>query len=223
TREALCALGNGYFETRGAAPWATADGVHYPGTYIAGGYNRLRTDIAGRTVENEDLVNFPNWLSLSFRHADGDWFDLRAVRLLDYRQELDLRRGRLLRRIRFEDPAGRRSVLEERRFVSMDDMHLAGLELSITAENWSGELTARRSTSHSRTSTSSRCRAATPETRGFTFWSARISPAFMSRSLHGRVRRSTASVSGRKSSASRRSAISPRRSTSLSSKAGGSR
>src|SRR5690606_26690317 len=117
TREALCALGNGYFETRGAAPWATADGVHYPGTYIAGGYNRLRTDIAGRTVENEDLVNFPNWLSLSFRHADGDWFDLRAVRLLDYRQELDLRRGRLLRRIRFEDPAGRRSVLEERRFV----------------------------------------------------------------------------------------------------------
>ena len=143
TREALCALGNGYFETRGAAPWATADGVHYPGTYIAGGYNRLRTDIAGRTVENEDLVNFPNWLSLSFRHADGDWFDLRAVRLLDYRQELDLRRGRLLRRIRFEDPAGRRSVLEERRFVSMDDMHLAGLELSITAENWSGELTVR--------------------------------------------------------------------------------
>src|SRR5690606_17311362 len=42
-REALCALGNGYFETRGAAPWARADDVHYPGTYLAGGYNRLRT------------------------------------------------------------------------------------------------------------------------------------------------------------------------------------
>ena len=142
-REALCALGNGYFTTRGAAPWATADGVHYPGTYIAGGYNRLRTDIAGRTVENEDLVNFPNWLFLSFRHADGEWFDLAAVRLLQYRQELDLRRGMLRRCLRFEDPAGRRSVLEERRFVSMDDMHLAALELSITAENWSGALTVR--------------------------------------------------------------------------------
>jgi beta-phosphoglucomutase family hydrolase len=54
-REALCALGNGYFETRGAAVWASAD-VHYPGTYLAGGYNRLRTEIAGRVVENEDLV-----------------------------------------------------------------------------------------------------------------------------------------------------------------------
>ena len=38
TREALCALGNGYFTIRGAAPWASADGVHYPGTYLAGGY-----------------------------------------------------------------------------------------------------------------------------------------------------------------------------------------
>ena len=43
-----------------------SDGVHYPGTYLAGGYNRLRTDIGGRTVENEDLVNLPNWLALSF-------------------------------------------------------------------------------------------------------------------------------------------------------------
>ena len=37
------------------------------GTYLAGGYNRLQTEIAGRIVENEDLVNLPNWLSLSFR------------------------------------------------------------------------------------------------------------------------------------------------------------
>lgn len=35
-REALCALGNGYFVTRGAAEEATAGGPHYPGTYLAG-------------------------------------------------------------------------------------------------------------------------------------------------------------------------------------------
>jgi beta-phosphoglucomutase-like phosphatase (HAD superfamily) len=35
-REALCALGNGYFVTRGALPEAEADGVNYPGTYVAG-------------------------------------------------------------------------------------------------------------------------------------------------------------------------------------------
>ena len=80
-----------------------ADGVHYPGTYLAGGYNRMRTNIAGRVVENEDLVNFPNWLALEFRIGDGDWFDARTVKILSYRQELDLRRGMLLRTISFED------------------------------------------------------------------------------------------------------------------------
>ena len=47
-REALCALGNGYFVTRGAVPEAKADGINYPGTYVAGLYNRLTTDVAGQ-------------------------------------------------------------------------------------------------------------------------------------------------------------------------------
>jgi len=41
-REALCALGNGYFATRGVAAEMDADKVHYPETYLAGGYNRLK-------------------------------------------------------------------------------------------------------------------------------------------------------------------------------------
>jgi beta-phosphoglucomutase family hydrolase len=143
TREALCALGNGYVTVRGAVPWASADGLHYPGTYLAGGYNRLHTDVAGRPVEHEDLVNFPNALALSFRIAKGNWFDFNNVRLLSYRQELDLRRGVLLRTLRFDDSEGHRCTLAERRFVSMSDMHLYALELSLTAENWSESITVR--------------------------------------------------------------------------------
>ncbi len=45
-RESLCTLGNGYFATRGAHESSKAGGVHYPGTYLAGGYNRLETKIA---------------------------------------------------------------------------------------------------------------------------------------------------------------------------------
>lgn len=142
-REALCTLGNGYFATRGAAVEAVADDIHYPGTYLGCGYNRLRTDIAGRVVENEDLVNFPNWLALGLRIAGEDWFDARAVTILSYRQELDLRRGMLLRHIRFEDGQGRRSTLQERRLVSMADMHMSAVEVSLTAENWSGGVTVR--------------------------------------------------------------------------------
>lgn len=140
-REALCALGNGYIATRGAAPWAQTDDVHYPGTYLAGGYNRLRTDIAGRVVENEDLVNLPNWLALNFRIEDAPWFDARSVTMHSYHQELDLRHGVLLRALTFSDSAGRRSTLKERRLVSMNDMHMCALEITLTAENWSGDMT----------------------------------------------------------------------------------
>ncbi len=139
-REALCALGNGYFVTRGALPEARADGVNYPGTYVAGLSNRLQTPIAGRTVENEDLVNVPNWLPLSFRLAGGPWFDLRDADVLDHRLELDLRAGTLTRQLRWMDPDGRRTSMVQRRFVSMKDPHLAGLQTAFTAENWSGTL-----------------------------------------------------------------------------------
>ncbi|MCC2643318.1 MAG: beta-phosphoglucomutase family hydrolase [Nitrospira sp.] len=142
-REALCTLGNGYFATRAALAGATADGVHYPGTYLACGYNRLRTDIGGRVVENEDLVNLPNWLPLTFRIGENEWFDVRSTQLLSYRQELDLRRGMLFRFIRFEDGHGRRTTLKERRLVSMDNLHLGALELTLTAENWSAGVTVR--------------------------------------------------------------------------------
>ena len=68
----MCTLGNGYFATRGTATDAEADEVHYLGTYLAGGYNRLKTELSGRVVENEDLVNVPNWIPLTFRITDHE-------------------------------------------------------------------------------------------------------------------------------------------------------
>jgi len=139
-REALCTLGNGYFFTRGAAPESKASEVHYPATYLAGGYNRLKTQIAGRTIENEDLVNMPNSLLIQFRIEGGDWFDLQSVDILSYRQELDLKEGLLARTVRFKDKNDRESTLIQKRFVHMEQMHLAGLEITIIPENWSGRI-----------------------------------------------------------------------------------
>ncbi|MDH5540229.1 MAG: glycoside hydrolase family 65 protein, partial [Rhizobacter sp.] len=142
-REALCTLGNGYFATRGAAPDVHADGVHYPGTYLAGGYNRLGTEIAGRQVENEDLVNLPNWLPLSFRIDDGEWARFDTLQLLSFHQELDMQHGLLQRDLRLQDAAGRITRWHERRIVSMADAHLAALSVELSSENWSGRLTVR--------------------------------------------------------------------------------
>ncbi|MFK7963595.1 MAG: HAD-IA family hydrolase [Burkholderiaceae bacterium] len=142
-REALCALGNGYFSTRGAAPEVQADGIHYPGTYLAGGYNRLITNLAGRQVLNEELVNLANWVTTQFRIGGEPWFSVDQVTITEYRQSLDLKRGLLTRTVRFSDEHRRFTRLVERRFVSMANMHSAALHIELTPENWSGELTMR--------------------------------------------------------------------------------
>uniref|UniRef100_UPI003C7CDD05 glycoside hydrolase family 65 protein n=1 Tax=Streptomyces sp. rh254 TaxID=3028730 RepID=UPI003C7CDD05 len=115
-REALCTLGNGYFATRGAAPETPAGGIHYPGTYVAGCYNRLTSSVQGRQVENEDMVNLPDWLPLRYRMhpagaRPGPWLTPDHEHLVDHRQSLDLRGG-----------------------------ILTALHTVFTAEGWSGEL-----------------------------------------------------------------------------------
>ena len=139
-REALCTLGNGYFATRGAAPESKAGQVHYPGTYGAGVYNRLVDDVSGTEIDNESLVNLPNWLALTFRIDGGSWFDIDAVDVLSYRQTLDLRGAVLTRAVRFTDDAGRTTSLTQRRFVAMHMAHVGALETTIVAEDWSGTL-----------------------------------------------------------------------------------
>lgn len=142
-REALCTLGNGYWGTRGAAAEAVEDGVHYPGTYLAGVYNRARTDLGTRSVEDEHLVNAPNWLVLGFKVADNDWFQCGGSQLITYLQELDLRRGLLTRVIRFRDEDGRTTRVTSRRFVSQAAPHVAVLETTFEAEDWTGPVTVR--------------------------------------------------------------------------------
>lgn len=142
-REALCALGNGYFVTRGAAAERPAGDSHYPGTYLAGGYDRLVSDVAGRAVENEDLVNWPDWLPLTFRPGDGCWLDPDAWSVLEHRYTLDLQRGVLVRRLRVRDPEGRVTAMRSRRLVHMAHAHLAAIEWEITPENWSGPMVIR--------------------------------------------------------------------------------
>jgi len=142
-REALCTLDNGFVATRGAAPESNADAIHYPGTYVTGCYNRLKTEITGHTIENESVVNLPNSLPITFRFEEGNWFDVEKVNLLEYRQELNLLQGVLSRLIRFVDEKGHRTRVFQRRFVSMANSHLAGLETTIVAENWSGHVSVR--------------------------------------------------------------------------------
>lgn len=137
-REALTALGNGYMATRGARPEHHDDGVHYPGTYLTGVYNRATGVIHGHALEEEHLVNVPNWLPLDLRIGDGPWWSSGGIRVVEERSELDLRRGVLTRRATLIGESGQRLSILQRRLVAMHNPHLAGLETTITAEGFSG-------------------------------------------------------------------------------------
>ncbi|MFR9799103.1 glycoside hydrolase family 65 protein [Streptomyces sp. MS06] len=139
-RESLCTLGNGYLATRGALPECAADDVHYPGTYVAGCYNRLTSEVAGRRVENEDMVNLPNWLPLRFRVAGGPWLHPDTAPVLDHRVRLHLSSGLLERRTRYGLGDGRTLTVRQQRLVHMADPHLAAQRTELTAEGFSGPL-----------------------------------------------------------------------------------
>jgi trehalose/maltose hydrolase-like predicted phosphorylase len=145
TREALCAVGNGYLGTRGALEEVKANGVNYPGTYIAGVYNRLESEVAGRTIINEDFVNCPNWLPITFKLADRGWFDPNSTEVLSFSRRLDFRTGVLQRTMLVRDPSGRETFIESWRLASMADPHLVALRYKITPVNYDETITLRSS------------------------------------------------------------------------------
>ncbi|MGW4563562.1 glycoside hydrolase family 65 protein [Streptomyces sp. NPDC004561] len=133
-RESLCTLGNGYFASRGSLPECTADEIHYPGTYAAGCYNRLVSEVAGRQVENEDMVNLPNWLPLRFRPAGGDWLTPDTTPVTEHHLTLDLGPGLLERRTRYALGAETTLHVRQLRLVHLADPHLAVLRTEFTAD-----------------------------------------------------------------------------------------
>ena len=156
-REALCTVGNGYFGTRGALEESDASDTNYPGTYIAGVYNRLESVVAGRTVVNEDFVNCPNWLPITFKIGasppelggtegglgNGEWLDLNETEIVSFTRRLNFRDGVLHRKVVVRDAAGRETLIESSRLASMAQPHLAALKYSITPLNYSERISIR--------------------------------------------------------------------------------
>lgn len=140
SREALLSVGNGFFGTRGAMEEAGINEVNYPGTYMAGGYNKLSSTVAGREVWNEDFVNVTNWLPVTFAPEGGSRVDINHWKLLSVHRELSFRDGMLSKTMRIEDSQGNRFHVRSQRFASMDNPHLAALRYEITSENYTGSL-----------------------------------------------------------------------------------
>ncbi len=140
SREALLTVGNGYFGTRGALEESFANKNNYPGTYIAGMYNRLTTKVAGRDIVNEDFVNVPNWLVIKFKIEDEPWFFPNSENIVSLSRSLNLKTGLLSRTMKVVDEDGRQTLIESQRVASMHNPHLAAITYKLTALNYSANI-----------------------------------------------------------------------------------
>jgi trehalose/maltose hydrolase-like predicted phosphorylase len=143
--EGAFALVNGYLGTR-----ATVEegGGWAPATFLAGVLDTATHEAvqAAATPDHQviaaptaELVVAPNWSKLRVV-VDGTALTVETTEVLAHRRTLDLRRGVLLREWRLR-AGGRTTRLRSLRFASLDDRHVLGHALEVTAEDWSGELT----------------------------------------------------------------------------------
>ncbi len=91
-------------------------------------------------MENEDVVNLPNWLPLRFRRPGGAWIGPDTTPVLEHNVTLHLSSGLMERLTRYGLGAGAALLVRQLRFVHMADPHLAGLRTEFTAEGFSGPL-----------------------------------------------------------------------------------
>lgn len=142
-QQALQAVGNGYFCTRGAdyEERQGASSWGYAGTYFSMIRNTRKSVVEGQPVYNEDLVNCINWLPVTFKIDDGNWFHPFQSNLLQYEKILEFKNGCFTRIIEFSDDDGRKTRVVAEHCVSMAKKHLAAVAYRITPLNYSGVIT----------------------------------------------------------------------------------
>ena len=142
SRESLLTVGNGYFGTRGCMEEISACNTNYPGTYIAGLFNRRVTKIAGRDVENEDFVNCPNWTYFRIKIKDGDWLDFnKDAKILQITRKLHFKTGQLVKELKIRDNNKHELLIRSKRIADMGNPNLAAITYDIVPLNFNGTIT----------------------------------------------------------------------------------
>lgn len=128
--ESLFTLGNGYLGVRGSLEENPHES--YRGTYIAGIFDKAEGYV-------RVLVKAPGWTDFSV-WIENHRFCVEHSKVLSHERILDMRKGILHRTTRLKDPQGRILRLEIRRVVFAHQVRGAVIDISITPENFSGEL-----------------------------------------------------------------------------------
>ncbi len=127
-KETVFTIGNGYLGTRGSFEEG------YPGAMSATLIHGVYDDVP---VVHTELANCPDWLPLVVV-INGDRFRLDQGEILSYKRKFDLRRGLVLRNVRWRSGSGCTVDIHFERFASLADQHVLGLRCQVTPLDFEG-------------------------------------------------------------------------------------
>ncbi|UDM32547.1 glycoside hydrolase family 65 protein [Lentilactobacillus laojiaonis] len=139
-QEAMLTIGNGFFGLRGAYVESHADQDNYPGMYIAGVFNQLTTNINGRDVVNEDLVNLPNSQFITFGVDHQTPFSVAKEDVQDTYRSLDLKNGVLTTAMNIQLSTGHILEVKATKVANMTNWHRYSIRYEVKPINFSGNL-----------------------------------------------------------------------------------
>jgi hypothetical glycosyl hydrolase len=121
--EAIMSLGNGYLGVRSSTEESYLGQVR--NLFVAGTFNQFDE------LEVTELPNAADVIELNITLA-GEKFSLEKGHVKEYRRDLNVRNGELVREIVWESPKGKSYKMLFRRFVSLNNLHLIGMKVEIT-------------------------------------------------------------------------------------------
>ncbi|MEM1405378.1 MAG: glycoside hydrolase family 65 protein [Bacteroidota bacterium] len=141
--ESLCSIGNGRMGQR-ANFEERYSGDTLQGSYVAGVYYPDKTRVGwwknGYPEYFAKVINSANWIGIDV-YIDGIELDLAKCEVDDFRRELNMREGYLMREFKATNEAGNQVHVVSKRFCSIVDDQTGAIQYSIKALNFSGQIT----------------------------------------------------------------------------------
>lgn len=141
--ESLMSLGNGRIGHR-ANFEEKFSGKTLPGNYVAGVYYPDKTRVGwwknGYPEYFAKVLNAANWIGIDVK-IGRETLDLNTSKVLEFKRELNMQEGILHREFTAELLSGKQIKVVSRRFLSIVDSEIGAIRYSVTALNFSDELT----------------------------------------------------------------------------------
>lgn len=130
--ESIFSLANGYMGIRGFEEEKKDVWGYERCTFIAGVFDYMKPGIT-------DMVNVPDFTEFNLT-ANGSSFLFGVSKVLNYRRELHMNCGVLLKSLVWEDEAGNQTRMESEKFLSAQNKHIACIRYKITPLNYNGTI-----------------------------------------------------------------------------------